>query len=358
MTPVTPGKGRAVKRRWPTDDNPTDSEEEEHRQTRPVCKQCGKASCRNDPSHLAEHSMAHLSFRPWKCSVCACTMTLEGNLQLHLNEQHQGNGRVIDNRTVEYYDALEAKAQANFPSHSSAIAKYIGGQKEALGFQDASDNEDDNPPYGRKILVCGECSKSIYCYVAFELAQHSSKHLTFRPWKFCACTMSEKGNLQKHLNKHHQGKGWVIDNRTAEYYDALKAKTQANFPSRAKSLAKYIGGKKYGLGIQRVSVDEDDTQDVRRNAQKSPEAASSDAGRVKQEVVPDAIPPRSKEKSTHRTMADTQREVKQEPLDVENSSFDFHIVIEGSEADAHADAHAPTSHHNEQNVRNGTSSIY
>ncbi|CAJ0586140.1 unnamed protein product, partial [Mesorhabditis spiculigera] len=156
---------------------------------------------------------------------------------------------------------------------------------------------------------------------------------------------------------------------TAEYYDALKAKAQANFPSRAKAIAKLIGGQKYGLVIQAGSDDEDDTPednrpivhlpgpgdkslDVRRNVQKRPEAASSRAGSVKQEVVPDAVPPRSKEKSTHRTLADTQPGVKQEPLDVENYSFDFHAGIEGSEADvhAHADAHAPIRHHNEQNV--------
>ncbi|CAJ0586159.1 unnamed protein product, partial [Mesorhabditis spiculigera] len=324
------------------------------------------------PCHLVQHSSTHLAIRPWKCSVCACTMTQKSSLQRHLNAQHQGNGRVLDNRTAEYYDALKAKAQANFPGRAKAIAKSIGGQKEALGFQDASDHEDDNQQDGRKISVCKECKNSIVSTKTLHLALHSSTHLTFRPWKcsVCACTMNRKDNLQQHLNEQHQRNGRIIDNRTAQYYDALKAKAQANFPGRARAIAKLIGGQKYGLAIQRVSDDEDATAeddppivhlptsggrslDIRRNVQKSPEAASSNAGTIKQEVVPDAVPPRSKEKSSHRTMADTHREVKQEPLDVENSSFDFHVVIEGSEADAHADAHAPTRHHNEQNVRNG-----
>ncbi|CAJ0567998.1 unnamed protein product, partial [Mesorhabditis spiculigera] len=371
MTP-TPGKGRAVKRRWPTDDNPTDSEEEEHRQTTPVCKQCNKAIYCDAPSGLARHSSRHLSFRPWKCSVCACTKNRKSNLQQHLNERHQGNGRVLDNRTAEYYDALEAKTKANFPCHSNAIARYIGGLKEAFGFQDASDHEDVNPHDGRKILVCKECRHSIAATRTWNLALHSVVHLTFRPWKCSVCdfTMARKGDLQQHLNAHHQGNGRVIDNRTAQYYDALKAKAQANFPSRAKAIAKLIGGQKYGLAIQDGSDDEDDTPednppivhlpapggqslDVRRNAQTSPEAASSNADTLKQEVMPDAVPRRSKEKSTHRTMADTPREVKQEPLDVENSSFDFHVVMDGGEADAHADTHAPTRHHNVQNIRNG-----
>ncbi|CAJ0569554.1 unnamed protein product, partial [Mesorhabditis spiculigera] len=488
MTPVTPGKGRAVKRRWPTDDNPTDSEEGGHRQTRPVCKQCSNAIFSGVPCHLAQHSMEHLALQPWKCSVCTYTMTRQGNLQKHLNERHQGNGRVIDNRTAEYYDELEAKTKANFPGQSSAIAKYIGGQKEALGFQDASDDEDDNPQDGRQISVCKECKNSIMAAIAPLLAQHSVAHLSFRPWNCSVCTYATKlkGNLQKHLNEQHQGNGRVIDNRSAEYYDALEAKTKANFPHRAKAITKYIGGQKEALGFQdasdndgnprggrKISVcmecknsiistrtwllaqhsvvhlsfrpwkcsvcacnmtrkselqrhlheqhqgngriidnrtaeyydaleaktkanfpdraraiakhiagqkhvsgiqdrsDEEDSTpednppivhltapgdkslDIPRKVQKSPEAASSNAGTVKQEVMPDAVPPRSKEKSTHRTMADTQREVKQESLDVENSSFDFHVVIEGSEADAHADAHAPIRHHNEQNVRNG-----
>ncbi|CAJ0580255.1 unnamed protein product, partial [Mesorhabditis spiculigera] len=296
---------------------------------------------------------------------------LKGSLQQHLNEQHQGYGRIIDNRTTEYYDALEAKTKANFPVQSSAIAKYIGGQKEALGFQDASDHEDDNPQDGRKVAVCMECSNAISINYPSHLAKHSAAHLAIRPWKCSVCshTAKLKNHLQKHLNEQHQGNGRVIDNRTAEYYDALKAKTQTNFPDRARAIAKHIGGQKYGLVIQGGSDDEDDTPednrpivhlraaddkslDVRQNVQKSTEAASSGADRVKQEVVPDAVPPRSKEKSTHPTMADTQREVKQELLDVENYSFDFDVVMDGSEADAHADAHAPSRHQNEQNVRN------
>ncbi|CAJ0568000.1 unnamed protein product, partial [Mesorhabditis spiculigera] len=372
MTPVTPGKGRAVKRRWPTDDNPTDSEEEGHRQTRPVCKNCNYAIWRDEPSRLALHSSKHLSFRPWKCSVCTHTAKLKFVVKSHLKTQHQGNGRAIDNRTAEYYDALEAKMKANFPVQSNAIAKYIGGQKEALGFQDASDHEDGNPHDGRKILVCKECRHSIDSTEPWHLVAHSVAHLAFRPWKCSVCTYTTKlkSNLQKHLNEQHQGNGRIIDNRTAEYYDALKAKAQANFPDRARAIAKHIGGQRETSKIQDESDDEDSTPeddppivhlpapdikslDIRRNVQTNPEVASSNAGTIKQEVVPDAVPPRSKEKSTHRTLADTRREVKQEPLDVENSSFDFHVVIEGSEADAHADAHAPTSHHNEQNVRIG-----
>ncbi|CAJ0580095.1 unnamed protein product, partial [Mesorhabditis spiculigera] len=372
MTPVTPGKGRALKRPCPTDDNPSDSEEEEHRQTRPVCKQCNNAVYRAQPLRLALHSSTHLAFRPWECSVCACTMTQKGSLQKHLNEQHQGTGRVIDNRTAEYYDALEAQTKANFPAHSSGIAQYIGGQKEALGFQDASDHDDDNAQTRRKIFSCRECSHSIVSTGTRNLAQHSWKHLAFRPWKcsVCACTMTREEHLQKHLNEQHQGNGRILDNRTAEYYDALKAKMQANFPDRARTIAKYIGGQRHVSRIQEVSDGEDDTPqdnppivhlsapgdkslDIQGNVQKGPVATSSNAGMVKQEVVPDAVPRRSKEKPTHRTMADTQREVKQELLDVENYSFDFDVVMDGSEADAHADAHAPSRHQNEQNVRNG-----
>ncbi|CAJ0586185.1 unnamed protein product, partial [Mesorhabditis spiculigera] len=334
--------------------------------------QCSNVISDNYASHLAEHSVAHLSFRPWKCSVCTFTAKLKCVVKSHLKIQHQGNGWAIDNRTAEYYDALEAKTKANFPGQSNAIAKYIGGQKEALGFQDASDDEDDNPQDGRKISVCKECRHSIVSTSARLLAQHSVAHLSFRPWKCSVCdfTMTRKGPLKQHLNEQHQGNGRIIDNRTAEYYDALKAKAQANFPGRAKAIAKHIGGQRETSKIQGGFDNEDSTPednppivhlpaprdkslDIPQNVQTSPEAVSTSAGTIKQEVVPDAIPPRSKEKSTHRTMADTQREFKQEPLYVENSSFDFHVVIEGSEADAHADAHAPIRHHNGQNVRNG-----
>ncbi|CAJ0569557.1 unnamed protein product, partial [Mesorhabditis spiculigera] len=330
--------------------------EDDYAQTRRKifsCKECRRSIVSTRTWYLAEHSVAHLSFRPWQCSVCTFTAKLKSVVKHHLKTQHQGNGRIIDSRTAEYYDALEAKTKANFPGHSSAIAKSIGRRKEALGCQDASDHEDDNPLDDRKISLCKECRHSIVLTHTGHLAQHSSTHLTFRPWKcsVCACTTTQKGSLQRHLNEQHQGNGRVIDNRTAEYYDALKAKAQANFPSRAKAIAKHIGGQRHVSGIQGGVDNEDDTPEDNPPIVRRP--APGNKSSVPQGVVPDAVPPRSKEKSTHRTMADTQSEVKQELLDVENSSFDFHVVIEGSEADALADAHAPIRHQNEQNVRIG-----
>ncbi|CAJ0586129.1 unnamed protein product, partial [Mesorhabditis spiculigera] len=349
------------------DDNPQDGRKISN------CKvECRHSIVSTTTWFLAQHSLTHLAFRPWKCSVCTFTARLKGDVKSHLKTQHQGTGQVIDNRTAEYYDALESKMKANFPAHSSAIAKYIGRQMKTLGFQDASDHEDDNAQTRRKIFSCKECRHSIVATRTRHLAQHSVAHLAFRPWKCSVCdfTMARKGDLHKHLNEQHQGNGWVIDNRTAEYYDALKALTQTNFPGRAKAIAKHIGWQRHVSRIQDGSDDEDDTLednppivhlpapgdkslDIRQNVQTRPEAVSSKAGTIKQEVVPDTVPPRSKEKSTHRTMVNTQREVKQEPLDVENYSFDFDVVFDGSEADADADAHAPIRHHNEQNVRNG-----
>ncbi|CAJ0587375.1 unnamed protein product, partial [Mesorhabditis spiculigera] len=141
MPPLKAGKRGAVKRRRPTEDDQVKPAKEEEDGT----KQCGNA-IRKNPNKLARHSSTHLIFRPFRCSVCAYTGKCPRNAKMHLKHLHQGTGRVIDNRTARYFDALEALTKANFPDHSEAIAIYFGGQKKTLRIQDGSDEEDDNPP--------------------------------------------------------------------------------------------------------------------------------------------------------------------------------------------------------------------
>ncbi|CAJ0587879.1 unnamed protein product, partial [Mesorhabditis spiculigera] len=128
-----------------------DQEEEGDDGTKAICKECNHAMCRNDAFVLAQHSTTHITFQPYDCSVCPFTAKLKMVLKRHLNAKHRGSGEIFDNRTAEYFDALEAKTNANFPGHSAAITKYIEGQKNVSGIQDDFDHEDDHQQDNRQV---------------------------------------------------------------------------------------------------------------------------------------------------------------------------------------------------------------
>ncbi|CAJ0587850.1 unnamed protein product, partial [Mesorhabditis spiculigera] len=151
MTPMTPGKGGPMKRRLPADGNQTPREQQEDDGTKAICRECNSAMCRNDAYLLAQHSTTHIPFQPYDCSVCPFTAKLKMVLKRHLNAKHQGSGQIFDNRTAEYFDALEAKTNANFPGHSAAITKYIEGQRSVSGIQDDFDHEDDHQQDNRQV---------------------------------------------------------------------------------------------------------------------------------------------------------------------------------------------------------------
>ncbi|CAJ0563108.1 unnamed protein product, partial [Mesorhabditis spiculigera] len=171
------------------------------------------------------HSMSHLPWNRFQCSVCKQCAAQRGSVLRHQKRHHGGDGTVIDMSTPEYFDALVKTACLGFPLQTEEIKKNVASIRNQTLQREWLDEE----PIENQ---CRKCGKRILAQAGSALLRHVTTHFGGRPWKCSLCKF--RGRAPRHIRRHqesmHESKGTAVNTRAPDYYKKLMQGANECFP--------------------------------------------------------------------------------------------------------------------------------